>query len=115
MGEVTKERDEMGRFVKGVSGNPAGKGKGVKNKTNLLKDWINHNLTNDLEHEAKAILAVAIRKAKEGDNAMIKLLIKDLLTSETDASDDKGDMVIKVRNMTLNTETTLRTERPRPG
>ena len=38
-GEVQETRDEAGRFIKGVSGNPDGKPKGAKNKFSFVRYW----------------------------------------------------------------------------
>ena len=38
-GGVQETRDEAGRFIKGVSGNPDGKPKGAKNKFSFVRYW----------------------------------------------------------------------------
>lgn len=104
VGDDVAVRNTKGQFLKGHSGNPVGRPVGVRSQTTLVKDWINNALMNDLEEDALDILAVAVKKAKGGDNAMIKLLLKDLLASTGEDEVDKSDVVIKVRNMTINAE-----------
>jgi hypothetical protein len=93
-----------GRFVKGVSGNPAGRPKGIRNETSMVKEFIANALVKDLQEDALEILAVAIKKAKNGDNAMIRLLLKDLIAQGADDESENQDVVIRVKNMTLKTE-----------
>lgn len=103
--EVVKAiRNEKGQFVKGTVPNPTGRPKGSRNQANLVKEFITHALVNDLKEDAEEILAVAVRKAKEGDNGMIKLLLSDMLKTSGEEADDRSDLVIKVKNMTLTNE-----------
>ena len=104
MGDEISLRDDKGKFVPGHSGNVAGRPVGIRNSTTLVKDFINNALVTDLQEDAIEILAVAIKKAKDGDNAMIKLLLSDLLAQSV--ADDVGepDIVIQVKNMTFQTK-----------
>lgn len=77
-----------GRFVKGKSGNPLGRPKGSKNKITLMKLALEGELRQQLKHDAQEILQIAISKAKEGDAAMLKLLIDKMLPTSR-ASDDE--------------------------
>jgi hypothetical protein len=103
VGEVA-ERDKHGRFVKGASGNPVGRPVGVRNKTTVVKEFIENALVNELAEDAIEILEVAIKKAKSGDNAMIKLLLGDLLAEvrREAKQSDNGGVVVTVKNMTRN-------------
>lgn len=76
------------RFVKGVSGNPLGRPKGSKNKITLMKLALEGELRTQLKHDAQEILQVAIAKAKEGDTAMLKLLV-DKMIPTSKATDDE--------------------------
>lgn len=104
VGDEVAVRNDKGQFLKGYSGNPVGRPQGIRNQTTLVKDWINNALVNDLQEDALDILAVAVKKAKGGDNAMIKLLLKDLIAATGEDEVDKSDVVIKVKNMTINAE-----------
>jgi len=98
---------ETGRFL--TSGNPKGRPPGSRNRANLVKEFIEEKLTNELEEEAVQILHVAVRKAKAGDNAMIKLLLGDMLsavrsgTAQAD-DEDSGGITVRIQNFTMNAE-----------
>lgn len=98
---------ETGRFL--TSGNPAGRPPGARNRSNLVKEFIEEKLTNELEEEAVDVLHVAIRKAKAGDNAMIKLLLGDMLSATragTAGGEDegKGGIRVTIKNMTVEAQ-----------
>jgi len=98
---------ETGRFL--TSGNPKGRPPGSRNRANLVKEFIEEKLTNELEDEAVQILHVAIRKAKEGDNAMIKLLLGDMFSAvrngTAQAEDGSGNRItVKIHNMTVEAQ-----------
>jgi hypothetical protein len=77
------------RFQKGVSGNPAGRPKGSKNKVTLMKIALEGELRTQLGPHMAEILAQAINLAKSGDAQMIKLLI-DKTVPTTKAGDDEA-------------------------
>lgn len=94
-------RDNLGKFVKGVSGNPKGKPKGAKSRTTLLRLAIEEMTLRETAGEMPAIVKKALEMAKEGDQAIIKLLLSDLLKSarvqDRDEDDEeKGKTTIKV-------------------
>lgn len=94
---------ETGRFL--TSGNPAGRPPGARNRSNLVKEFIEEKLTNELEEEAVEVLHVAIRKAKAGDNAMIKLLLGDMLSATRNGTAEgedanKGGITVTINNLT---------------
>ena len=85
-----------GRFVKGQSGNPAGRPKGSKNRITMMKLALEGELRAQMKDHMAEILAVAITKAKQGDPAMVKLLIdKTIPTSK--AADDETPAKEKVQ------------------
>lgn len=96
------ERSPKGTFLPGKSGNPAGRPVGVRNQTTQVKEFIEHALANDLKDDALDIMAVAVRKAKSGDNAMIKLLLGDFLNEVRKDSGEPVDsaVTVNVNNMT---------------
>lgn len=94
------ERSTLGQFVKGVSGNPAGRPKGARNRANLLRSFLEESLLRDLSPEVGPVLDQAIQLAKSGDPKMIKLLLGDLLrgskATEEGENADKGPTRIQV-------------------
>lgn len=77
-----------GKFIKGVSGNPLGRPRGSKNKITLMKLALEGELRQQLKHDAQEILQVAIQKAKEGDTAMLKLLVDKMIPTSKAMDDD---------------------------
>jgi Family of unknown function (DUF5681) len=68
-----QEQRKRGRpFPKGVSGNPAGKPKGMRNKATLLLAAIS-------EDDLTAIIDKLVAKAKSGDLTAIKILLDRLV------------------------------------
>lgn len=76
---VTISRDNLGRFVRGVSGNPNGKPVGAKNRISFIKHAIEEALVRDIADEANAIILQAITLAKQGDTDMIKFVLGEVL------------------------------------
>jgi hypothetical protein len=72
-------RDNLGQFVKGVSGNPDGRPKGSKNRTQLMKQAMEEALTRELSNDFMDILQQALTMAKDGDKDMIKLVLNDFM------------------------------------
>ena len=68
----TTGRQQGGRFRKGVSGNPAGRPRGSRNKTTLLAERL-------LEHEAEDLVRQLVERAKAGDPTALRLCIERLL------------------------------------
>jgi hypothetical protein len=101
-------RNKAGKFLKGQSGNPAGRPKGSKNQTNLVKQAIEGQLVDELANNAGDILAKAISLAKQGDPTMIKLLLDKLLpTARNDILNvEKGSGGINIVIKGLETEIT---------
>lgn len=85
-----------GSFVKGVSGNPNGRPKGSRNKITLMKLALEGDLRTQMKPHMAEILAKAIEKAKDGDIAMIKLLLDKTLPT-TKASEDEAPSKEKVQ------------------
>jgi hypothetical protein len=78
-----KQRTEGGTFLKGVSGNPAGRPKGSKNAITLLKQSLELQLRDQAAIDMPAVLAKAVELALEGDRQMIKLLVDAHLSKGT--------------------------------
>jgi hypothetical protein len=64
------------KFVKGVSGNPSGRPKGSKNQITLLRQSLELQLREAAAPDMLGVLNKAVELAKEGDRAMIKLLLE---------------------------------------
>jgi hypothetical protein len=70
--QFSAARAGNGRFAAGVSGNPAGRPKGSKNRSTLLMAALG-------EADAEAMVAAAVAKAKAGDGAMLRCLVTRIL------------------------------------
>ena len=62
-------RDQLGRFVPGTSGNPAGRPKGALTLTGQVRKRLQEN-----PEEADEIVAAVVQAALAGDAAMMRLL-----------------------------------------
>ncbi len=94
------ERNNLGQFVKGVGGNPAGRPKGSKNRTVIMKQAMEEALTRELSDDFMNILQTAITMAKAGDKDMIKLVLNDFMKevrrADTGEGDDGGPKTIEI-------------------
>ncbi len=70
-------RDQVGRFQKGVSGNPSGRPRGSRNRATRLAEAM-------LEHEAEELMRQAIDLAKSGDTVALRLCIERLVAKRTE-------------------------------
>lgn len=84
-------RDNLGRFVKGVSGNQAGRPKGSRNRARLVAEFIEEALVGELADDAMEILEGAVQLAKDGDTDMIKFLLGDIIKRARGADADEPD------------------------
>lgn len=69
-------RTEDGKFPKGVSGNPAGRPKGSKNKITLLRESLELQLREQAAPDMAGVLHKATELALDGNPGMIKLLLE---------------------------------------
>lgn len=84
-------------FKKGQSGNPTGRPKGTKNEITIQKLLLESDLRKQLGRDIRDVLAVAVKMALAGDQAMIKLLIdKALPTSKAHEAEDVQNNKIEV-------------------
>src|SRR5688500_12189569 len=78
MSAENTEQKQRGRpFVKGESGNPAGKPKGARHKTTLAIEAL-------LEGEAEALTRKAVDLALEGDTTAMRLCFERILPVRKD-------------------------------
>ena len=94
-------RTNLGQFVKGVSGNPKGKPKGTKARTTLLRMAIEEMTLRETAGQMPEIVQKALEMAKMGDQAIIKLLLSDVLKAarvqdRPEEEEDRGKTTIKV-------------------
>lgn len=93
-------RTAEGRFVKGQSGNPAGRPVGSKNKVNLLKISLEENFREGNFEKIADILNSVVDDALQGDKAARKLvwdacISKANLSEEKDSSSNAPQIVIR--------------------
>lgn len=99
-------RDEQGRFVKGVSGNPNGRPKGKKNVITELKQdleiAIRENLSVD---DVQQVVAAMLLKALEGNVGAAKLILDKVMSNAREADDvqdSSGGLKIVIENATFD-------------
>ena len=73
------DRNSLGQFVRGVSGNPKGKPVGSRNRISFIKHAIEEAIVRDIAEDASTIIRNAIEQAKAGDPDMIKFVLGELL------------------------------------
>jgi hypothetical protein len=79
---------KKGGFVKGVSGNPAGRPKNTKNAITLHKIALEGELRARLKGDMYAVVDKCVELALAGDQAMIKLLIDKVIPTSRASEDD---------------------------
>ena len=97
-------RSSSGKFVKGVSGNPAGRPKGNKNRITQLKEEMEIVLRENIRPQDLAdILEEMVAKAKGGSTSAAKLILDKFMTnakSEESNGEEKPSITIKIENLT---------------
>jgi hypothetical protein len=109
-------RDDRGRFLKGQSGNPAGRKKGSKNHLVALRQSTEIALREYMstpENARRALNAIdqLFRQAEEGDLTALKLLLDKILPQARAGSDEGGaekqrPVAISIINQTADKATT---------
>ena len=84
------ERAPDGRFVKGKSGNPAGRPVGSKNKVNLIKISMEEGFREGNFDKIAEILNSVVEDAAQGDKQARKM-IWDACISKAAIGEDKAD------------------------
>lgn len=100
------QRDAQGRFVKGSSGNYAGRPKGKKNELTELKQdleiAVRKNLTSN---KISSIVDAMIQKALEGNVGAAKVILDKVVSNAKeieDAQESGGGLKIVIENATLD-------------
>ena len=98
-------RSEDGRFVKGVSGNPAGKPEGKKNVITGLKQDLEIAVREHLSATTiKDIIDSMVAEALNGSVGAAKLLLDKAVSNAKDVEDvqkDSGGFTVVIKNLTL--------------
>lgn len=96
---------EGGRFVKGQSGNPAGRAKGTKNKITLARLLLEEQLRDALAKSGPKLMQQAIKQALKGNDRIMRVLLDKMLTTPRDAQEsDNQDREINVVVQNLVTD-----------
>ncbi len=101
VGNKQVNRDEKGRFIEGVSGNPAGKPKGTKSFSTDFNEVVeeiaelNHITINEAR---KQLLKVAYMEAKKGNFNYSKDIFDRYYGKVKENVDVGGELIIKVIN-----------------
>lgn len=90
-GEIQEKRDELGRFVPGVSGNPAGKPKGIKHMTTILDEAIRKVAEGTGNTYDKEIVKALMEKARTGDTKAIDMIFDRLEGKPKQSMEIEGD------------------------
>ena len=106
--KVLSPRREDGKFLKGHSGNPAGRVKGLRNKITLERLLLEDVLRQTLVTKSPQLLNKAIKMAMGGnDRIMRALLDKVLATPKHDDAGEAKDNEIKILIQNLTTPTPM--------
>ena len=95
--KLPAKRTPAGQFVKGISGNPAGRAKGTKNKITLERLLLEEKLREALTIEGPKLLRRAIRMAFAGNDRVMRVILDKMLTTpRADDDSQTGDRDIQV-------------------
>lgn len=98
----TLKRTEGGKFAPGVSGNPAGRAKGSKNKITLARLLLEEALRNQLTEAGPKLMTQAIKQALKGNDRIMRVLLDKMLTTPRDMDSSDGqdrDVKVVVQNL----------------
>ena len=99
-------RDENGRFVAGVSGNPAGRPKGRKNRITVLKQDMEIALRENLSVEdIKGVIQSMLAEALNGNVGAGKLILDKVMSSaksDEDAKESGGGLKIIIEHANID-------------
>lgn len=114
MGDVA--RNDSGQFQKGVSGNPSGRPKNVKNEITELKQDLELAVRQHVSvDQIKNIVDAMVTKAEKGSVQAAKLILDKTISNakETeDVTETQGGIQVIVKNATLRVEPERESEPP---
>lgn len=87
-GEVPAKRDTRFKPGDAWTGNSKGRAKGIKNRITLKRLLLEEDLRDQLEVNARDIMAKAILMALNGDDKIMRVLLDKLMASPKNAEDD---------------------------
>jgi Family of unknown function (DUF5681) len=91
MAPLPVPRTPTGQFPVGVSGNPAGRPKGSKNRIVQLRQDLEVALREHVNVDAvKGIIDVMVAQALEGDVSAAKMILDKVLPNARDADEESG-------------------------
>ncbi len=107
LGDVRVQNQSL--WKPGQSGNPEGRPKGSKNRITRLKLSLEEYLRNEAADHMRDILLTAIKKAKKGDNQMIKLLLELHMSKSGEVDDRSTDdkITININSMKDNEKSVI--------
>lgn len=99
--DLVAVKDEKGKWLKGHSGNPAGRPIGSKNKITLMKLALEEAFRNDTFEDVLEVLGMVVEQAKAGDKASQRLVWDSAVSKGAGAQDKevKGDTGFTVHHM----------------
>lgn len=85
-------------WKKGLSGNPAGKKPGTKNKLTLYREAVLMKQEKKMLQEFPEIIGVLMQKAKEGDMTAMKLYLERVMAAKrvAEENEEKGGQQINI-------------------
>jgi hypothetical protein len=98
-------RDEHGRFLKGQSGNPAGRPVGTKNQIVQLKQNLELAVRQNVDtQDIQDIVQAMVAEAKNGSVGAAKLILDKTISNAKDPEDPEsgsGGVRIVIENFTM--------------
>lgn len=99
-------RDEKGKWLAGVSGNPAGRPKGAKNHITQLKQSMEIALREGLSpKDVQAVVKSMLAEALNGNVGAGKLILDKVMSNardQDDANDNTGGIRIVIENASID-------------
>jgi len=100
------QRTATGQYIEGVSGNPAGRPKGSKNRITILKMATEEAWRDRNQARLDMVLDMILQDALDGDKGARKMIF-DAVVSKANVQEDKSaghKQQITVHRMTVNKE-----------
>ena len=97
------KRTTAGQFIKGQSGNPAGRTKGTKNRITIARLMLEEGLRDTLGHKGPALLEKAIQMAMKGNDKIMRVLLDKMLATPKGEDGENArdtEITVNVHNLT---------------